>query len=223
MTPTRSIELKGAIFDCDGVLIDSERPWLDLMSAYLEELGATGVPAESFRGMSGAEAAAALSDVAPGQAAVPSAEEIDTAYSAALADLNAPLPGVPELITSLAGTIPIAVASNGRREDVRGLLERAGILGCFDAVVTVEDVAAGKPAPDVYLRAAAKLGLDASAATAFEDSGVGSQAAHAAGCTVIGVNTDPQTPLVADVRVSEMTQARFDPDSRSLAIEASVS
>ena len=55
------------------------------------------------------------------------------------------MPGAPELVASLSGTIPIAVASNGRGGDVRGLLERAGMLDFFDAIITIDDVDQGKP------------------------------------------------------------------------------
>ncbi|QZE26296.1 hypothetical protein K4X33_03365 [Brevibacterium casei] len=50
MTLRQTIPLGGAIFDCDGILVDYEQPWIDLMAAYLDRLGAGGVPAESFRG-----------------------------------------------------------------------------------------------------------------------------------------------------------------------------
>lgn len=226
MTRRQTIPLTGAIFDCDGILVDSERPWIDLMADYLDRLGAQGVPAESFRGLTGAEAAQQLQRVsaaASGHGAAPTAAEVDRDYTAALTEVSAPMPGAPELVRALSGTVPIAVASNGRGEDVRGLLDRAGLLGFFDAIVTIDDVEAGKPAPDVYLRAAEKLGLDASAAVAFEDSPVGSRAAAAAGCTVVGINADPQISLFAEVRLTVMGQVTFDPDSRSLAVEASVS
>ncbi|MBX4377588.1 HAD-IA family hydrolase, partial [Mycobacterium tuberculosis] len=77
----------------------------------------------------------------------------------------------------------------------------------------------GKPAPDVYLRAAEKLGLDAATAVAFEDSPVGSQAATAAGCTVIGINADPQIPLAAEVRLSDMGQVRFDAAEHAVIVD----
>src|SRR5699024_11553555 len=119
-------------------------------------------------------------------------------------------PGGQELVTPMAGTRPVAAASNVRGEDVRGLLERAGMLHRVDEVVTIDAVADGKPAPDPYLTAVSRLGLDPAAAVAFEDSPVGSQAAHRAGCTVIGVNEDAEVGLTADVRLTHLGQARFD-------------
>lgn len=223
MTLRQTIPLGGAIFDCDGILVDSEQPWIDLMAAYLDRLGAGGVPAESFRGLTGAEAAEQLrrvsSEVEAGSGTAPTAAEVDRDYTAALAEVSSPMPGAPELIRALSGTVPIAVASNGRGDDVRGLLNRAGLLGFFDAIVTIDDVEQGKPAPDVYLRAAEKLGLDAATAVAFEDSPVGSQAATAAGCTVIGINADPQIPLAAEVRLSDMGQVRFDAAEHAVIVD----
>nr|WP_284711301.1 HAD family phosphatase [Brevibacterium sp. XM4083] len=208
----------GAIFDCDGILVDSERPWLDLMAAYLDRLGVNDDRAESFRGLSGAEAAEQLAAVATGVGTAPTATEIDSAYTAALAEVSAPMPGARQLVRALAGVVPIAVASNGRSADVRGLLDRAGLLDCFDAIVTIDDVDDGKPSPDVYLRAAHDLGLDPRVAVAFEDSPVGSQAAAAAGCTVVGINADRGIPLVADVRLTEMSDVHVDPTTRMLRI-----
>lgn len=217
------IPIAGAIFDCDGILIDSEQPWLDLMSEYLHRLDAADVPVQRLRGISAEEAVATLESLrsehshAAGRTA-PSLAEVDAAYSAALSTLVAPMPGAKDLVAALSGTVPIAVATNGRRDDVRGLLDRADMLNLFDAIVSVEDVECGKPAPAPYLLAADRLGLDAASVVAFEDSAVGSLAAHRAGCTVIGVNADARIRLSADVRLAHLSQVRFDPSTRSLSI-----
>lgn len=213
----------GVIFDCDGILVDSEAPWIDLMTSYLQELDTDGVAAEDLRGLTSAEAVAHLvrlheslgspSDVRP-----PTANEVDRAYSSALAEVAAPMPGAPEFVASMSGILPIAVASNGRAHDVRGLLERAGLIDLFDAIITIDDVERGKPDPDPYLLAASRLGLPASAVVAFEDSPVGSAAAHAAGCIVVGVNEDASITLSADVRLADFHQLSFDPGSGSLLI-----
>ncbi|SMX85528.1 MULTISPECIES: HAD family hydrolase [unclassified Brevibacterium] len=214
----------GAVFDCDGILVDSEAPWIDLMAGYLTSMSASGLSPEDLRGLTADEAVARLQRIhealgSPSDVQPPTAAEVDRAYSAALEHVAAPMPGAPELVASLSGTIPIAVASNGRGEDVRGLLERAGMLDFFDAIITIDDVDQGKPAPDPYLLAARRLGLSASTVVAFEDSPVGSQAAHTAGCTVIGVNNDPSIELAGEVRLRHFAQLRFDPRTRSLLID----
>lgn len=217
----RLSRISGAVFDCDGILVDSEQPWIDLMADCLRRIGAVDVPAQQLRGLTAAEAVVKLAEIHDGLGAAatsspPSTEQIDSAYGRALAGLTAPMPGAQELVAAMSGTIPVAVASNGRGEDVRGLLERAGMLHLFDEVVTIDDVADGKPAPDPYLTAVSRLGLDPAAAVAFEDSPVGSQAAHRAGCTVIGVNEDAEVGLTADVRLTHLGQARFDTSTRTL-------
>ena len=215
----------GAVFDCDGILVDSEAPWIELMGDYLESMAAYDTAAEDLRGLTAAEAVARLQQVhkslgSPSDVRPPTAEEVDRAYSAALEHVTAPMPGAPELVASLSGSIPIAVASNGRSGDVRGLLERAGMLDLFDAIITIDDVDQGKPAPDPYLLAAQRLGLAASAVVAFEDSPVGSQAAHTAGCTVIGVNSDPSIELAGEVRLRHFAQLRFDSRTRTLLLDS---
>src|SRR5699024_6519360 len=102
------------------------------------------------RGLTAAEAVVKLAEIHDGLGAAatsspPSTEQSDSAYSRALAGLTAPMPGAQERVAAMSGTIPVAVASNGRGEDVRGLLERAGMLHLFDEVVTIDDVADGKP------------------------------------------------------------------------------
>lgn len=215
--------IEGAIFDCDGILVDSEQPWLTLMSNYLNRLDADDDAAENFRGLTAVEAVATLAHIAATDdslAQVPTPHEVDCAYSAALASLVAPMPWAPAFVASMSGTIPIAVASNGRRGDVHGLLERAGMLDFFDAVVTIDDVSEGKPRPEPYLLAAERLGIAAASTVAFEDSVVGAQSADAAGCTVFGINEDPAVPLVAEFRLASFEQLRFDATDRSLHISA---
>ncbi|AZL04844.1 MAG: HAD family hydrolase [Brevibacterium aurantiacum] len=214
-------DLEGAIFDCDGILVDSEQPWIDLMTSYLRNIGASHIPAEQLRGLTAAEAVTSLVEIhrslgSPADAAPPAAAEVDAAYSDALADLSAPMPGAREFVASMSGAIPVAVASNGRAEDVRGLLERAGMLHLFDVIVTIDDVEHGKPDPAPYLLAAQRLGLAASAVAAFEDSPVGSQAAADAGCTVVGINDDPDVELAGQVRLTDFGQLHFDRAARSL-------
>lgn len=217
-SPARALTLRGAIFDCDGILVDSEQPWLELMTGYLDRAGVVGGSPESFRGLSAAEAVSALRALDSVGGLLPTVAEVDADYSRVLEGVASPMPGARDLVRAMAGAIPIAVASNGRREDVHGLLERTGMIEFFDAIVTIDDVEEGKPAPDIYLRAAARLGIAASAAAAFEDSPVGSRAADAAGCTVFGINSDATVPLVSSVRLSDLRALRFDASARELHV-----
>jgi len=88
-----------------------------------------------------------------------------------------------------AGQKPMAVASGGPRAIVVPSLEAAGLLSLFDCVVTIEDVAHAKPAPDLFLQAASRLKVTAQSCLVFEDSAQGVEAARRAGMEVIDVNT----------------------------------
>ena len=95
----------GAVFDCDGILVDSEAPWIELMGDYLELMAADDTAAEDLRGLTAAEAVARLQQVhkslgSPSDVRPPTAEEVDRAYSAALEHVTAPMPGAPELVAS---------------------------------------------------------------------------------------------------------------------------
>ena len=96
-------------------------------------------------------------------------------------------PGSDRLIRSLHGRARLAVVSGTWRENIRAVLETAGLLACFEAIVGKEDIQAGKPAPEAYQLALKKLRLAARSAVAIEDSPAGVASARAAGIRVIAV------------------------------------
>ena len=96
-----------------------------------------------------------------------------------------PMNGTLEAIEHLRRQIPVAIASNSERPLLERLLEASGHAGLVDVVVSASDVAAPKPAPDVYLAATARLGVPAAATLVVEDSATGAAAALAAGCSVV--------------------------------------
>lgn len=103
----------------------------------------------------------------------------------------APLPGARELITALAEAgVPLAVASSSIRPWVEACLERMRLLDAFDVIVTGSDVREGKPAPEIYLVTASRLGIPPRACLAFEDAPAGILSARAAGMTVWAVRTE---------------------------------
>jgi HAD superfamily hydrolase (TIGR01509 family) len=137
-------------------------------------------------------------------------EEINRAVVAGMRNALAAelplLPGAREVVRAAAGRWPLALASSSNREVIDAVLELAGLEGAFTATVSSEEVARGKPAPDVYLDAAAKLGVAAPECVAIEDSANGIRAAHAAGMTVIAVPNphyppEPEALALADVAV----------------------
>jgi HAD superfamily hydrolase (TIGR01509 family) len=118
-----------------------------------------------------------------------------------------PLPGARELVAELrAAGVPVGLASNSAREFVDVALLEAGMAGAFDATLSAEEVARPKPAPDVYLAVAERLGADPRACVALEDSQTGVAAARAAGMLVIGIPSLEGVELAgADVVAGSLT------------------
>ena len=101
-----------------------------------------------------------------------------------------PLPGVKRWLKSLqAEGIPCAVASSTCRLNIVTALELTGLQDCFSAIVAVDDIRRGKPHPEVFLRAAEKIGMPPARCVVFEDTHIGMEAARAAGMRVVGVLT----------------------------------
>ncbi|GAB3194248.1 HAD family hydrolase [Nesterenkonia suensis] len=209
----RSVTAEAVIFDCDGLLVDSESVWMELIASWLPQGTPTADTAdtadtalEDFRGLGVDESARRLAELLGSPASAAGIESKLTArYSSLLAEGVRPMPGAVELVEALSGVVPLAVASNGLRADVLAMLADVGILERVDVVRTLDDVAAGKPAPDLYLAAAAALGVAPEQTVAFEDSPAGSRAAQAAGTTVIGVNADTGVELACALRLTRLT------------------
>jgi HAD superfamily hydrolase (TIGR01509 family) len=114
------------------------------------------------------------------------------------------IPGAREAVMRLAGRWPLGLASSANRSIIELVLREAGLAECFDATVSSEEVARGKPAPDVYLEAARRLGSEPARCVAVEDSSNGLRAAAAAGMRVIAIPNgafppDPDALTGADV------------------------
>ena len=187
------------VFDLDGVLVDSEPVWDEVRRQVVSDRGGawTGAATTAMQGMSTAEWSAYL--VGLGAAGTP--PELADVVIGAMADryrARVPLlPGAAAAVTALAGRWPLAVASSSPRRLIPVVLEAAGVADRFRAVVSSEEVDRGKPAPDVYLAAAARLGVDPVSCVAVEDSANGLRAAAAAGMTVVAV-PNPHFPPPAD-------------------------
>ena len=97
------------------------------------------------------------------------------------------LPGAVDAVRRLAAHWPLAVASSSNRVVIEEVLDRSGLRACFDAIVSSEEVAHGKPSPDVYLAATRRLGVPARDCAAVEDSANGIRAAAAARLHVVVV------------------------------------
>ncbi|MFZ4893736.1 HAD family hydrolase [Plantibacter sp. Mn2098] len=177
------------IFDCDGTLVDTERISVRVNLKLLTEAGSTLTEADIHEHLVGAsyETYIKLVEENLGRTLDPTwLDRWGQAFrDACAADLEA-VDGVGEAITEIleAGS-PICVASNSAHPDIKRNLEHTGLHEHFDgSIFSASDVATGKPAPDLFLHAAATFGIDPSRCIVIEDSPVGVAAARAAGMRV---------------------------------------
>ena len=176
------------VLDLDGVIVDTEEIWDRERRAYTAAHGGTwrDEATRAMQGMSSAEWSAYLRDEL-GVEGEPRdiARAVGAAVVAHVRHELPLLPGAADAVRRLAQRWPLAVASSANREVIDAVLDAGGLAGCFAASVSSEEVAHGKPAPDVYLEAARRLGVDPKACVAVEDSTNGLRSAHAAGMRVI--------------------------------------
>jgi HAD superfamily hydrolase (TIGR01509 family) len=203
------------VSDMDGLLVQTERQWLQaklvLFGRYGAELREEDLAA--VFGASERESAryfAGRFGLSP--ADIASLRDEYLAIVSDLFDAGVELaPGALELMERLSGRVPLAVASNSRRSLMRAALRPFPPSVRFDVIVSGEE-ARPKPAPDLYLLACARLGVDPSVAVALEDSPTGVTAARSAGLTCIGVPSDPRHRLEqADVVVGTLLELLEDP------------
>ncbi len=182
--------IEAVVFDLDGVLVDSEQLWDAAKRELVERTGGRWRDEATTKmlGMSSVEWSRYLHD----ELAVPlSPEEINDAVVARMLELYRErlplLPGAVEAVRRFAARWPLGLASSSNREVIDLFLELSGLAESFKATVSSEEVARGKPAPDVHLEAIARLGAAAERCAAIEDSSNGLRAASAAGTAVVAV------------------------------------
>jgi HAD superfamily hydrolase (TIGR01509 family) len=192
MADTQDRRLHGLLCDLDGTLADSEplhcTAWLDLLSEeYGQEYDAHWF--EQWIGTSDRVVADYLIEKHGWQV---SQDELilqkQERFHAAVRKEGKLFAGVGEALRNISGRFPLAIATNSGRADADLMIESAGLDRYTGVSVTASDVEFMKPAPDIYLLAAEKLGLSATDCIAIEDSGPGGKAAKAAGCYLIGLN-----------------------------------
>ena len=183
--------LKGIVFDCDGTLADTMplhwRAWQAIARRHnlhfpedrFYSLG--GVPSRDILKMLGEEQRIALDHLAV-------AREKEAEYLPLIAQVE-PINTVVGVARENFGKIPMAVASGGTRSIIEQVLEHLGIRKLFAAVVTSEDVTNQKPAPDIFLEAAKRIGVEAKFCRGYEDTDLGMQAIRAAGMEAVDVRT----------------------------------
>jgi HAD superfamily hydrolase (TIGR01509 family) len=182
--------VEAVVFDLDGVLLDSEHVWDEVREELARERhGRWHERAQAdMMGMSSTEWSRYMHDVI-GLSESP--EEINAEVVRRLRERyeeHLPLvPGAIEAVKRLAGAYRLAVASSSNRPVIEFVLDAAGLAGFFEATVSSEEVARGKPAPDVFLEASLRLGVAPERCAAIEDSGNGIRSAHAAGMRVVAI------------------------------------
>jgi len=180
------------IFDNDGVLVDSEPLSNTILAGYLTELGHPTTYEDSLRDYMGA-ALHRVHDVVRERSGQELPAEFDATYQgrvfAAFERELQPVEGVDVVLEKLAADgVPYCLASSGSHERIRVALRTTGLYARFGErrIFSSQDVGRGKPAPDLFLHAAATLGVAPERCVVVEDSPLGVQAARAAGMAVLG-------------------------------------
>jgi HAD superfamily hydrolase (TIGR01509 family) len=200
---------RAAVFDCDGLLVDSahcwERAYARLALAHGGSLD--GLEPNELAGASVAGAAARLG-VHLG-ALVDEGDLRRLLLESFAAQPPRAMAGARALVGALATRMPVGVASNAPMEIVEAVVRSLDLDGALRVVVSAEHTAAEKPFPDVYLEACRRLGVCPSDAVAFEDSPLGARAARAAGLIVVAVPSARGMAIEADLTVARLDDPRL--------------
>lgn len=198
---------KAVVFDCDGLLMDTEPCWTVAETELFARHGLPFGPEQKALviGKSLEAAADTMAEVfgRPGTGAAIAAELLGLVTDVVTAKAEA-MPGAHRVVELAAAAVPVAVASNSPRALLDAALARGGFSGVFPVSVAADEVARPKPDPEMYLTACARLGVAPADALAFEDSMTGLRSARAAGVPVIGVPTLPNPDFSADVVVESL-------------------
>lgn len=182
-------QIKGLIFDCDGTLADTMplhwRAWQIVSARYKLHF-----PEDRFYSLGGVPSRDILKMLAEEQGVsldhLKAAHEKEEAYLPLMPQVE-PIHVVVNVARENHGKIPMAVASGGTRQIIPQVLEHLGIAQLFNAVVTSECVVNQKPAPDIFLEAARRIGVEPRFCRAYEDTDLGLQAIRSAGMEAVDV------------------------------------
>ncbi len=184
------------VFDMDGVLVDSEHLWDEIREQLARERGGRWHERAQadMMGMSSPEWSTYMHDTIglPESPEEINAEVVRRLLARYRESLPL-LPGAVEAVQRLSARWPLGLASSSNREVIDAVLSTAGIADRFQATVSSEEVERGKPAPDVYLEAARRLGVEPRRSVAVEDSRNGIRSARAAGMRVVAI-PNPRYP-----------------------------
>ena len=188
--------IEAVVFDLDGVIVDSEHVWNEAREALAHERGGRWHEGaqRDMMGMSSLEWSRYMHEVIglrepPEEISAEVVRRLEEIYRGELPLIE----GAPAAVARLAERWPLGVASSSNRPLIDLVLEVSGLGRFFRATVSSEEVARGKPAPDVYVEAARRLGVDARRCAAVEDSHNGILSAKGAGMRVLAV-PNPRYP-----------------------------
>lgn len=215
-------KIQAVIFDLDGVLIDSEQAWDDARRQFTIESGGhwRDEATRAMMGMSSLEWSGYMHDELavpqePGRISQLVVERMQALYRERL-----PLiPGAVDAVGRLARRWPLALASSANRELIDLVLELSGLGASFRVSVSSEEVARGKPAPDVYLAAAQMMGVSPRFCVAVEDSANGIRSGRAAGMLVVAIPNRDLPPEPEALELADLVLRSLD-DLDVKAIEA---
>jgi HAD superfamily hydrolase (TIGR01509 family) len=206
--------IQAVVFDLDGVLLQSEEVWDAVRERYVRERGGRydEEVQRAMMGMSAPEWSRYLHE----EAGVPDTPDainrgvVERMLEAYRHELPL-LPGAVEAVRRAAAAFPLALASSSNREVFEEVLDLARLTDCFRATVSSEEVERGKPAPDVYLEAARRLGVAPELCAAVEDSHSGIRSAKAAGMRVVAIPNasyppDEEALALADLVLTSLDQ-----------------
>lgn len=183
-------DIAAAVFDFDGTLVDTMPLHYEAYRRAFADLGLSLAEVDYY-GNVGGTARETIPRFLAGRPAPASISEIHVRKQARLAELLAdaeiPVLATAALLPLLDRRVPMALASSGSRPGLERMLSRLGWARYFSVVVTGEDAARGKPAPDLFLLAAGRLGVAPGRCMVFEDTDAGVAAGRAAGMTVVDV------------------------------------
>ena len=211
--------IDGVVFDLDGVLIQSEELWADVREELARERGGRYGPEEqrAMMGMSSPEWSQYMHEhvglpESPDEIAAEVVELMADRYRVQLPLID----GAVEAVERLAARWQLGLASSSNRPLIDLVLELSGLARLFRATVSSEEVARGKPAPDVYLEACRRLAVDPTLAAAIEDSHAGIGSAKAAGMRVIAIpnpSFPPGDDALAEADVVLASLAELTPEA----------
>jgi HAD superfamily hydrolase (TIGR01509 family) len=204
--------IHAVVFDLDGVIVDSEQVWDEVRAAYTRERGAryTEQATRDMMGMSSREWSRYMAE----QLGVPGTpEQINADVVQRMLERygTAPpfIPDAVDVVREVAERWPVAIASSSNRELIDVVLRVSGLDELVHVAVSSEEVARGKPAPDVYLEAARRLGVDPAACAAVEDSQNGIRSAKAAGMRVYAIPNPHFPPDEAALAAADVVLQRI--------------